>query len=140
MVNSIGTTLIEVAQRWSGPPSQPSADRASEYAKDLGALRASIVSARGDPRNEEGQLAIDVLVNLAARTDETGIRAQEELRDIYATPTTGDPSTDKLTRNQLLNAAHSVCMLALDLDLSKRPTAADQNPCSLATWPANLQC
>lgn len=124
MVNSINTTPIEVAQRWSGPPSQPSSNRASEYANDLSALRASIAAARGDPRNEEGQLAIDVLVNLAARTDEIGTRAQEELRDIYAKPASGDPSTDKLTRNQLLNAAHSVCMLALDLDLSERQTTA----------------
>lgn len=72
-------------------------------------LRADI--SRG-PR-EARELALDILVNLAAGKGDDARQAQESLRLVYADPKCDDKAQDESVRRYIENSAHELCTRAL---------------------------
>jgi hypothetical protein len=73
-------------------------------------VRHQIVHGTGDER----ALAIDVLINVASRTDEDGEKAQAILLDLHERPNAGNPRQDQEIRTQLKEAARSMCRLVIE--------------------------
>ncbi|MGE0329449.1 MAG: hypothetical protein AB7P37_02015 [Ramlibacter sp.] len=63
---------------------------------------------------EERELAVDILVNLAAGTGDDARKAQDALRSVYANPGCSDASSSTHVRRDIERLAHRLCQLALD--------------------------
>lgn len=90
-------------------------DIALDGTEALQALRTQIASVN----KEERELAVDILVNLAAGDGDQGKAAQQTLREIYATPGCNDPADNASTRRRIENLSLALCRLALDPSPSK---------------------
>ena len=75
---------------------------------DLRRLVEAIVASKG-----QDQLAVDILVNLAAYPGEEGREAQEVLRDLHDRPGSRAAEVDEQIRASLQRSAWTVCELAL---------------------------
>jgi len=75
---------------------------------DLRSLTVAITSSGG-----LNQLAVDILVNLAAIPCQGGRTAQTALRRLYEHPESGDLQVDENIRAELLSSARRVCEFAL---------------------------
>lgn len=63
---------------------------------------------------EERELALDILVNLAADEGEQGKAAQKTLREVYANPGCTDPGQNTPTRRRIEDLSLELCKLALN--------------------------